>query len=77
MTDKKKKISNADRDEAVMKFAKKAANTELVLSLFIEFMGKNVDFKKFLIDWEEKQKKLKEKKDNGIIMPPEKKIITP
>ena len=77
MTEKKKKMSNKDRDELLVKFAQKAANTELVLSLFIEFMGKNVDFKKFLIDWEEKKKKEKENKDNGIIMPAEKKIITP
>ena len=39
-------------------------------------MGKSVDFKKFLIDWQEEQKKLKKQKDSGIIVP-EKKIITP
>ena len=77
MTEKNKKMTNAERDKVLVKFAQKAANSELVLSLFIEFMGKKVDFKKFLIDWEEKQKELKEKNDNGIIMPQEKKIITP
>lgn len=75
------KLTNKEMTQGLNTLAKKAANTDLVLSLFIDFMGKNVDFKKYLIDWEEKQRIAKEeadkKKSNGIIMPPEKKIITP
>ena len=75
MTDKK--MTNKERDIILKNLVGKTNNTDLVLSLFIEFMGKNVDFKKFLIDWQEKQKKEKEKSESKIIMPPEKKIITP
>ena len=77
MSPKEKKLSNAERDKAIQNLAARTANTDLVLSLFIEFMGKNVDFKKFLIDWQEEQKKKSKTKENGIIMPKEKKIITP
>ncbi len=76
MTNKAKKLTSSEKDTAIQNLSTRTANNELVLSLFIEFMGKSVDFKKFLIDWQEEQKKLKKQKDSGIIVP-EKKIITP
>ena len=53
MTNKAKKLTSSEKDTAIQNLSTRTANNELVLSLFIEFMGKSVDFKKFLIDWQE------------------------
>lgn len=56
-----KKLTNKEQTDLLNKVIAKANNTELVLSLFIRFLEKEPDFKKFLIDWQEEQKKLREK----------------
>lgn len=52
-----RKLTNKERDDLLNKVMIKANNTELVLTLFIQFMEKEPDFKKFIIDWQEEQKK--------------------
>ena len=59
------KPTNKEILEQVNKMTVKANNTELVLSLFIKFMEKEPDFRKFIIDWEEEQKKLKAQQNNS------------
>ena len=59
------KPTNKEILEQVNKMTVKANNTELVLSLFIKFMEKEPDFRKFIIDWEEEQKRKKAEQQNG------------
>lgn len=56
------KMTKEEKD-LLDKVALKANNTELVLTLFIQFMDKEPDFKKFIIDWQEEQKK---KRKNNV-----------
>lgn len=72
---KSKKMTNAEIvqelykiNDAFNKWANKSNNNELVISLFIEFLGEKLkidtlkqDFQKWLIDWKAKQEKENDK----------------
>ena len=59
------KPTNKEMLEQLNKMSIKANNTELVFSLFVKFLNKEPDFRKFLIDWEEEQKRKRAEQQNG------------
>ena len=74
---KPKKMTNAEIvqelykiNDAFNKWANKSNNNELVISLFIKFLGEKLkidtlkqDFQKWLIDWKAEQEKQNDKTD--------------
>ena len=74
---KPKKMTNAEIvqelykiNDAFNKWANKCNNNELVISLFIKFLGEKLkidtlkqDFQKWLIDWKAEQEKQNDKTD--------------
>jgi hypothetical protein len=52
------KITNKDRDQQIRFLTQSFVNLQKVVSLYIDFKGDDVDFKKHLIDVQAKEKEM-------------------
>ena len=55
-----KKMTMKEAQGYIMNLNNKLMNLDMVFSLFIKMLDKEVEFKKFLVDYQEEQKKIKE-----------------
>ena len=54
------KKTNKELSEQVDSLELRLKQLDLLVQLLIQFLGKEVDFKKWLVDWQEEQKKKRE-----------------